>query len=216
MGTTNPTKKYLINKTPKTTTNEEQQWDVIEFLDDSKYPRQVIAAKNATHNLKNGVLVLEEPPHDDESSSIHESSPTQGRYDNSVMMQTIAMRKSKDASTASYVPKETSLRLDTVVKHKNNERLLNKNLVKEKFEIPLNSHLCERDHLSHRRTFRSSGCNNRQFCVTASTNRILDTRTKPVLKTPCQPCESHADKAEPTLRQKNKDSRRQSGRNQMI
>ena len=62
--------------------------------------------------------------------------------------------------------------------------------------------MCERDHLSHRRTFRSSGCNKRQFCVTASTNKISDTRTKPFLKTPCQPCESNADEAEPTLRQR--------------
>ena len=33
---TNPTKKSLINKTPKTTTNQEQPWDVFEFLDHSK------------------------------------------------------------------------------------------------------------------------------------------------------------------------------------
>ena len=174
---TNPTKKSLINKTPKTTTNQEQPWDVFEFLDDRKYPRQVIADKNATHSLKNGVLVLEEPPHDNKSSSIHESSPTQGRYDNSVTMQRVAMKKPQDVSIANYVPKEPSLPLDTVVKHKNNERLLNKNLVKEKFKIPLNSHLCERyiDHHSPRRTIRSSGCNKRQFCVTASTKKNFQT-----------------------------------------
>jgi len=74
-----PTKLSLTNEAPDTAANDELPWDVFEFLDDTKYPRQAHPAKKTPLDLGNGVLVFEKPPFVNKILPYHETNPTQGK-----------------------------------------------------------------------------------------------------------------------------------------